>query len=141
MAKVTTGSSFGLNVKQAQACRMLAEGAEDKDIMQIIFGVTKDSTFGEKQKARKTLNKWMQLPGFADCYRAIVKEYAYPTYGRAVARITKQIDDSNGWLANKAANDVLTRFGPVVMGDESREIKLVVEGAPFLGAPSVETET
>ena len=138
MAKISTGSTFGLNAKQAMACRLLAEGNTEEEVMGAFFGIGENSTYGEKQKARKTLHKWMREPGFQECFRAIVKEVAFTSYGSAVARIRQQVNDPNGWLANKAANDVLTRFGPTVMGEESREIKIVVEGALELGAPATE---
>ena len=138
MAKITTGSTFGLNARQAMACRLLAEGNSEEEVMAAFFHVTPASTYGEKQKARKTLHKWMREPGFQECFRAIVKEVAFTSFGPAVARIRKQVDDNNGWLANKAANDILTRFGPAVMGEESREVVVRVEGAPVLGAPPVE---
>lgn len=138
MAKISTGYTFGINAKQAMACRLLAEGHSEEEVMAVFFHIGPDSTYGDKQKARKTLHKWMRDPGFQECYRAIVKEVAFTSFGPAVARIRKQVDDPNGWLANKASNDIITRFGPAVMGEESREVVVRVEGAPVLGSPAVE---
>lgn len=45
------------------------------------------------------------------------------------------MDDSNAWLANKAANDVLTRFGPAIMGEDDKQIVVQVQGMPELGEP------
>lgn len=147
MAKITSGATFGLNAKQATAARLLAEGKTEDDVILIIFGGVVDPQTGEaramtpaeKGQATKTLRKWSRLPGFADCYRSIVKEIALPSYGKAVAKITEQIDNPNPWVAQGAAREVLTRFGPVVMGSEDHEIVVRVEGAPLLGMPSAET--
>ena len=147
MAKISTGSTFGLNAKQAQAARLMAEGKTDDEIILILFGgvvgengEARPMTPAEKGKATKTLRKWAQLPGFADCYRAIVREIALPSYGRAIQRITKQIDDGNPWVAQGAAREVLARFGPVVMGTEDREIIVKVEGMPDIGMPDAPDE-
>lgn len=147
MAKITTGSSFGLTATQAQAARLMAEGKTEDEIIMVIFGGVVDPATGEarertpaeKGKCTKTLRKWSKLPGFADCYRAIVREIAFPTYGAAVQRIAKQVNDANPWVAQGAAREVLSRFGPVVMGEEDREIVVKVEGMPMLGMPSAET--
>lgn len=137
MAHVTTGSTFGLTIRQTQICRALAEGHSEEVIMQIYFGVHDGSTPKEKERARKDLHKLYKLPGWAECYRAIVRDWAYDAHGQALKRISSQINDKNGWLANKASNDILTRFGPMVMGEENNQVKVIIEGMPTLGAPSV----
>lgn len=137
MAHVTTGSTYGLTIKQTQICRMLAEGYTEETVMQLCYGIHSDSTQKEKEHARKALRKLYKLPGWAECYRAIVRDWAYDAHGQALKRITSQINDKNGWLANKASNDILTRFGPMVMGEESNQVKVIIEGMPTLGAPSV----
>ena len=104
MAKITTGSTFGLTARQTAMCRMMVMGT----------------------------------PGFAECYRAMIKEMAWPVYGEAIDIIRKQLNHSNGWLANKAANDLLNRFAPVVMGEDSKAITVKIEGMPELGTPNDE---
>lgn len=139
VAKITTGSSFGLNAKQAQAARLMAEGKSVGEIVLILYGVTRDSNRAAYDKGCRTLRKWQALPGFADCYRAIVREIAMPSYGRALNRIDKQIDDPNPWIAQGAAREVLTRFGPAIMGEDDKSITVKVEGMPVLGVPGEQT--
>lgn len=135
MARITTGYTFGLTIPQTMACRMMALGRNEKDVLKEIFLVNDETPDKERKKAVKTLHQWMADPKYAECFRAIVKEQTLPAYGAAMQRIMSQINDSNGWLANKAANDILTRFGPVVLGEDSREVVIRIEGMPELGEP------
>lgn len=130
-----TGWSYGLNTKQYTACEMLAKGEKEWDVLQCVFGLDKSDPPGKKQSATKELHKWMRLSGWNDCFNAIVRDIAYPAYGRAVRRIIAQIDDKNGWLSNKAANDTLTRFGPYINDNDKNELVIRIEGAPEMGSP------
>ena len=135
MAKFTSGASCGLTTPQYQACRMLAEGKDYEDVLNCVFRVWKDSEPAERKKAEKTLRDWVRKEGFQACFRGIVKENALPKYSKAANKLYEQIDSDNAWIANKAANDVLTRFGPYVMGAEEQQITVRVEGLPELGVP------
>lgn len=135
MAKISTGYTFGLDPRQATACRLIAEGEDEKEILAVIFNLGPEADAAEKKKALNTLRKWMRMQEFKDCYRAIVNEIAMPSYSKALKKIASQIDDSQGWLANKAANDILTRFGPAVMGDDDKQVVIKVDGGPVIGVP------
>lgn len=142
MAKITTGYSFGLNARQATAARLMAEGRKlDTNFVQACgFDIRKEDKPTEVSeykytKARKVINQWMKLPGFAECYRAIVREIAMPSYGRALARIDKQIDDANPWIAQGAAREVLQRYGPAIMGEDDQTVAVKIEGMPEIGTP------
>ena len=135
MARITTGYTFGLTVKETLACRLLAEGSTEEEAIALAFGVDKNSPLGERQKASRKLHKLMADEKFQECFRAIVRERVMPAYGSAVNRIIQQVNDKSGWLANKAANDVLTRFGPAIMGDDDKSVVIRVEGGPVIGVP------
>lgn len=135
MAKITTGSSFGLTAPQAQAARLMAEGKRAGEIVLILFGVTQESDRNAYRRGMAKLRKWQALPGFAECYRAIVREIAMPSYGRALARIDQQIDDSNPWIAQGAAREVLQRYGPAIMGEDDQTVTVKIEGMPEIGTP------
>lgn len=140
MAKITTGSTFKITAQMAHAARLMAEGHNLKDIAIVLFDcVTEDGhqalDEAKQRKAVRKLQKWQQNDNFKECYRAIIREMALPAYGKAFATIQKQMDDSNAWLANKAANDVLTRFGPAIMGEDDKQIVVQVQGMPELGEP------
>lgn len=136
MAKITNGSSFGLNVKEALACTMLAQGSTEADVMMAIWNFDyKNASSGERHTYTKKLHSIMRKPEFAECYKAHVRNSVYSPYGKAMNRLANQIDSKNEWVANKAANDFLTRFGHHIDGTDGKEVVIRVEGAPVLGSP------
>ena len=148
MARISKGTTYGLSLKDAEACRYLALGRDFNEVAQYCYGhhpspeLQKGDPFElEKWKkkdtaaARKKLRNMMKDPRFMECYKAIIKEIIFPTYGEAVQAVKKQISNENGWLANKAANDILSRFETMVFGEDSKEIVIKVEGMPTLGSP------
>ena len=135
MAKITTGSTYGITAQQAQAARLMAEGRRAGEIVLILFGVTQESDGGAYRRGMAKLRKWQALPGFAECDRAIEREIAMPSYGRALARIDKQIDDANPWIAQGAAREVLQRYGPAIMGEDDQTVTVKIEGMPEIGTP------
>lgn len=145
MAKISTGHTFGLNIKQATAARLLAEGKTTREIATLIYNCLSDenpAVADEKKvlSAMAKVRKWLKMPQFQECYRAIVKEAVLPEYARAVGVLSKQLSESNGWLANKAANDILTRFGPSIMGEEDKQVTVRIEGMPTMGVPDAQEE-
>ena len=135
MARVTTGYTFGLNITETLACQMLARGCTEKEVLRDLYKITEDTPLGERMKATRRLHKLMSDPKFQECFRTIVTQWAMPAFGKATGKIIEQIDNENGWLANKAANDVLTRFGPTIMGEDNKQVVIKVEGGPVLGVP------
>lgn len=145
--KITTGYSFGLTIKEATAARMLAEGKDldytavtvwcDGDIRLLKQMKTDKEALKKVNRARAQLRKWMKDDRFQECYRAIIKEVVWPTYAEALYTIKSQLGNENGWLANKAANDIMGRFHDSVMGKDESENTVVIklDGAPELGAP------
>ena len=138
MAKITTGYTFGLTAFSTEVCRLIAMGKTEDEVLFCKYGITPISTPQEKGKAKRQLHKLMNDPKFQECYRAIVKEIAWPAYGKATQKLVEQIDNGNDWLANKAANDVITRFHDALMGGEDKQIVVKVEGMPVLGTPPAE---
>lgn len=86
-----------------------------------------------------TVHRWLKMPEVMACYRKCLERYAMGSYAKAARKIDKQIDDPNPWVAQGAAREALTRFGPVVMGSEDKEIVVRVEGMPQLGVPDGDT--
>lgn len=71
---------------------------------------------------------------FQEYYRSIITEWSVHNVGKALTKLAAQIDDSNGWLANKAANDVLTQSKSFTGNDENT-VLVKVEGMPEIGTP------
>lgn len=146
MAKITTGSTFKITAKMTQAARLMSEGKSVKDIAIILFNcVTDDGTLrrDEKklQKAVKHIRAWQAQKAFQECYVAIIREMSMSAFGKAFATVTEQMDADNGWLANKAANDVMSRFGSAILGEESKAITVQIQGMPELGEPIGDGDT
>lgn len=138
MAKISTGYTFGLTIPMTQMCKLIALGNTYEEAITKMWGINRKDHPTEFKRKQKIVKKWTQAPGWVECYRAMVKEQIFPAYGRAVSKITEQIDNDNPWVAQGAAREVLNRFGPTVMGEDDNQIVVRVEGMPTLGAPSVE---
>jgi hypothetical protein len=140
MAKVSTGYTFGLTITETLAAQMMAKGCTEKEVLRDLYKITEDTPIGDRNKATRKLHKLMGDPKFQECFRTIVTQATMPSIGKASSKIIEQIDNENAWLANKAANDVLTRFWPTVMGDDSKQITVKIEGMPDMGEPGAEDE-
>lgn len=121
------------------AADMLFEGKPEEEIAHQCFNcLTDDLVSFDKEKTKKAikqLHKWMQEPRFIEYYRKLVNYKAMTLYGPAIDRIGAQINDPNAWLANKAANDILTRFTGNIMGEEDHTVTVKIEGMPEIGEP------
>lgn len=140
MAKITTGSTFGVTTAQLQAVQMRADGFSIDRIAMALFDV-RDSTGGgadpnKLRKAKEKIRKWWKDPKVIEMYKAILTEYLGDLTGAAVKKLGEQLDNKNGWLANKAANDILSRTN--VFADEDKKVVVKVEGMPVIGVPDEE---
>lgn len=102
---------------------------------QIIAEIWPEKT-EEKQihAAKARLRNLRKDEKFQEYYRSIITEWSVHNVGKALTKLAAQIDDPNGWLANKAANDVLTQSKAFTGSDEST-VLVKVEGMPELGVP------
>lgn len=139
MAKISTGYTFGLTKTQFLACEMIFSGKSAREVARLLFPCNKKDTLEEDPSKveyyARTIRKWMKDEKFKDCYKALLKELAYSTVGSSLQRLTKQLADNNGWLANKAANDILNKLYAVVMDENQNQVVVKVEGMPELGEP------
>lgn len=88
------------------------------------------------QKKIKRIKNLLESDKFQAYYKSMIKEWTIHNVGRALNKLSEQIDHSQPWLANKAANDILQRAPKSMLTDEEEDtIKVVVEGAPVLGTP------
>lgn len=88
-----------------------------------------------KRKMSK-LKHLIESKKFMDYYKSMITEWTVHNVGRALTKLTEQVDHDQPWLANKAANDILQRAPKSLFTDEDENtIKVVVEGAPVLGTP------
>ena len=138
MSNFKTGFTLGVTKDQYHALTLRADGKSLEEIAIIIFDVTNENQGTDEEKMWKainTLRKWFRDPKVVEAYKEIIKETIMPCLSKSLKRLGKQIDDSNGWLANKAANDMLTRYGNFVFDEDDKTIHIQVEGMPELGTP------
>ncbi len=132
-------SKVGLNARQLTAAMMLFQGKDKDEIAKACFPCLTDDgvTYDEKKvkAARQNLNRWINSPKFQEYYQKLLKDFAMRWYGKALHTIANQMDSQQGWLANKAANDILTRVGNIVTGEDENTVKIQIEGMPTLGSP------
>lgn len=133
--------SLGLSAKQRTAADLLAKGRDEDQVVYTLYGAR--SEYPEERpaytKGLRELRRWMRLPAFQELYRARVLSVAMPMYGKALQTIKSQMDSDNAWIAQGAAREVLSRFGDAVMGTESNETVIKIEGMPTIGEPTQDT--
>ena len=119
-------------------CNLVFQGYDNDYILEHVFNIyNDDGTVDEKKRKyyKGKITKFLKTEKFIQYYRTIVTEYSVHGYGKAVNKLFDQINCGTPWLENKAANDVLTRFGNAVMGESENTITVKVEGMPELGTP------
>lgn len=135
-------NKFGLNARQAQVCRLEAEGCTIPEVMLAVFGIPESERGTAKwNTALKKMQAMRRLPGYGEMYQDIVRSAAYPEYGYAMKKIMSQIDDPNGWLAQNAAREVLNRTSPIIFGKEDNSVVVRFEGMPEIGVPETDDES
>lgn len=121
-----------------QAAALLADGHDLKDIVTVLWGVTKDGDRAAFERGYRKLRKWQADPKWQEAYQRMLKSSVAPLVGRAVRKIGEQIDHSNPWVAQGAAREVLSRFGTAALGEDDKSVTVRVEGMPTLGVPGAE---
>lgn len=125
-----------MTAKIENCIRADARGEPHDKILEEYLGITADSTPQERNKAEQQLWRWRHRPDadaiWQDELRSAVKRHV-PV---ALNRIINQVDSNTDWLANKAANDVITLAGRVgAIKTEDSVTKVEITGMPDLGSP------
>ena len=115
------------------AADMMFRGFTDEEIAEELWHVGEDEKKIRNGKSR--LRNLRKNEVFQDYYRSIITEWSVHHVGKALLKIASQMDNDNPWLANKAANDVITQSKPLISGDEDNTLVVKVEGMPELGEP------
>ena len=124
---------------QIDIAERVFRGESDKEIAIHVLGADTSDPKDMKNKIHRVRNVFRN-ESWQAYYKSIVTEWTVHNVGRALTKLSEQIDSSMPWLANKAANDVLQRVPKSMLVDEEAEntIKVVVEGMPELGMPAPE---
>ena len=138
MAMYTNGSTLGVTKTEMFIIQKMAEGWDVAKIAEYAYdctdgnGVLDDKKF---KKAKANVRKLLRNPKVINAYKEILKEYTTPMIADAMRLLGKQVREEEGWLANKAANDILTRLMPDVFGEADKKVVVQIEGMPKLGTP------
>ena len=98
-----------LTSDQERFVRMSAQGKSRPEILKAVFGL--------------------------DIETDEVKQILYGCTAEAVQVIKGQLRSDQGWLQNKAANDLLNYGKGQIYGDEERTVHVQIEGLPDIGSP------
>ena len=77
----------------------------------------------------------MKNEAIREAYREAILRTALVSYARAIRKLSDQVDADNEAVAQRAAKDLIDRFGDVIMQERDREIVVRVVGAPEIGMP------
>lgn len=91
-------------------------------------------------RAEKTVRSWMKNEDIRSAYREAILRTALVSYARAIRKLSDQVDADNEAVAQRAAKDLIDRFGDVIMQERDREIVVRVVGAPEIGMPDAPEE-
>lgn len=126
-------------VRHEMAVQMLANGQPIGDLYQACFGTDLSDKLSVRN-AQKALRKLQAHPEWNEHYRDYISKRLAGLFGKAINVIGEQLDDSNGWLRNKAANDVSALAKNAVLGTDDHTVTVKVEGMPDIGSPDAEDD-
>ena len=128
-----------LTAKQEQFIRMSAQGCCRKEIMKAVFDIDLDTAPANEIAAKDVqMSRWRKLPEFESIWKDEVKQILYGCTAEAVQVIKGQLRSDQGWLQNKAANDLLNYGKGQIYGDEERTVHVQIDGLPDIGSPDDE---
>ena len=116
--------------------RLEARGESHASILEKVFNLGSDATESEIHAADCKMSRWRHREDAKPIWDDEVRNVIRQCIPRAVSRISQQIDSKEGWLANKAANDVvnLAKTTSVFQADD-KAVTVKIEGMPEIGSP------
>ncbi|MBP5248632.1 MAG: hypothetical protein J6Z46_01370 [Lachnospiraceae bacterium] len=106
-------------------------GFTDEEIGEKIWKTDGDPKKVRNAKAR--LRNLRKDEKFQEYYRSIITEWTVHNIGKALNKLSEQIDSNLPWLSNKAANDVLVQSKPF-LGNDDNTVVVRLDGIE-LGTP------
>lgn len=112
--------------RMLDAARLLAEGMRPPEVAR------------ELGCAESSVYRWMEDDDVMAEYRRCMRKAQVRAVAKASKVLEKQLDSDagNGFLAQNAANSILSRSYAAVMGEDKQEISVVITGyTPDPGMP------
>ena len=129
-----------LKAWQINAAHYMFSGLDDKDLIPLVWPQIDP---GDEKKIKTKMNSLRNLrnnPKFQEYYQTIIKEWQVHNIGKALRKISEQIDAKQPWLANKAANDVLQHSKDFLGVGDDNTVVVKFEGGFELGSPDQDEE-
>ena len=121
--------------------RMEARGESRPAILEKIFGLGPDASDRDKNAADQKMYRWRHRPDIQPIWDDEVRSFVRQCIPSAMSRIRQQVNDDNGWLANKAANDVIGLAKTTsIFQQEDKAVSVRIEGMPDIGTPDQDEE-
>ena len=117
---------------QINVARMQFQGKSDDDIVAATWPDLVEK--GKVEAGKQRLRRLRHDEKYLEYYRSLITEWSSKHVGAALNKLAEQINDPNGWLANKAANDVLAQ-SKAFTGSDENTVVVKVEGMPEMGVP------
>lgn len=117
---------------QINVAEMMFRGMSDDEIVKEVWPEKTEPN--QIRNAKNRLRTLRKNEKFQEYYRSIITEWSVHNVGKALSKLASQMDDKNGWLANKACNDILNQSKNFT-GSDDNTVLVKVEGMPELGVP------
>ena len=128
-----------MTAQQEKFIRMSAQGCSRPEILKAVFDLDiETSPENEIHNADCKMTRWRKLPEFESTWKDEVRQILYGCTAEAVQVIKSQLRSDQGWLQNKAANDLLNYGKTQIYGDEDKAVHVKIEGLPDIGTPDAE---
>lgn len=125
-----------MNARIENFIRAEARGEPHDQILREQFGITADSDPKDKARAEQKMYHWRHRPDADAIWQDELKAVVRRCVPNAANRIKHQVDSDTEWLANKAANDVITLASRIgVIKTEETTTKVEITGMPDMGTP------
>lgn len=125
-----------LTGQQELFIRMSAQAKSREEILKAVFDLDLNTDdLKTIHNADCKMSRWRKLPEFESIWKDEVKQILYGCTAEAVQVIKGQLRSDQGWLQNKAANDLLNYGKQQIYGDEERTVHVQIEGLPEIGSP------
>lgn len=118
---------------QIDVADLMFRGKTDEEIVKTVWPQKTEKN--QIEAAKQRLRNLRKDEKFQEYYRTVISEWSFHHVGKALNKLADQIDSDLPWLANKAANDVITQSKGLITGADDNTVLVKVEGMPELGAP------
>ena len=116
--------------------RMEARGEPHDVVLREIFGEEYIDDPKKKSAAESKMCRWRHRPEAQAIWDDEVKARVRRRVPAAIERLERQLDNSNDWIVNKAANDYINLAKTTgIFQNEERAINVRIEGMPDIGSP------